>query len=184
MKLLSAPRQPFVGLAVAAALGIIFGDSCPLSKSALAAIVIALVLGILLTLWRPNLSATYVIVAIAFFLLHNLQTRDTPGLRLAARMGERPRPVTVTGAIESEPKVWPNGFSNFLLKLRSIELEGQDRPVSVTWLVTWRGTALFGDELKLRGMAEPIAPPRNPGQFDMRALSRPARYSTGIICPL
>ena len=33
----------------------------------------------------------------------------------------------------------------------------------------WNGAPEFGDELKLFGTAEPIAPPRNPGEFDMRS---------------
>jgi competence protein ComEC len=36
-------------------------------------------------------------------------------------------------------------------------------------LARWRGNPEFGDELKFFGIAESIAPPRNPGEFDMRA---------------
>src|SRR6266404_2276508 len=36
-------------------------------------------------------------------------------------------------------------------------------------LVRWRGNPELGDELKLFGIAEAIAPPRNPGEFDMRS---------------
>jgi ComEC/Rec2-related protein len=35
--------------------------------------------------------------------------------------------------------------------------------------VHWKGAPEFGDEMKLFGNAEPIAPARNPGEFDMRA---------------
>jgi len=35
--------------------------------------------------------------------------------------------------------------------------------------VRWKGTPEFGDELRFFGTAEPIAPPRNPGEFDMRS---------------
>ena len=35
--------------------------------------------------------------------------------------------------------------------------------------VRWRGTPKFGDELKLFGIMEAIAAPRNPGEFDMRS---------------
>ena len=34
----------------------------------------------------------------------------------------------------------------------------------------------YGDELQLFGVARPTEPPRNPGEFDMRDLSRAARY--------
>src|SRR5919204_565235 len=59
-------------------------------------------------------------------------------------------------------------FATFLLALKSIELEGQVAATRATCLVRWRGTPEFGDELKLLAIAEPIAPSRNPGEFDMR----------------
>jgi len=62
-----------------------------------------------------------------------------------------------------------SGFTTFLLKLKSIELEGRNQPTHAVWQVRWNGTPEFGDELKLFGTAEPIAPPRNPGEFDMRS---------------
>ena len=43
------------------------------------------------------------------------------------------------------------------------------QPSNATWFVRWRGAPKFGDELKLSGMAQPVEPPRNPGQFDMRS---------------
>ena len=69
----------------------------------------------------------------------------------------------------SEPKIAPNGFATFLLRLEAIELEGENRSTHATMLVRWRGNPEFGDELKLFGIAEAIAPPRNPGEIDMRS---------------
>ena len=69
----------------------------------------------------------------------------------------------------SEPKIAPNRFATFLLKLESVELEGRQQSTRAVWQVRWRGSPEFGDELKLFGKAEVIAPPRNPGEFDMRA---------------
>jgi ComEC/Rec2-related protein len=69
----------------------------------------------------------------------------------------------------SEPKVAPNGFATFLLKLESIELEDRKQSTRAIWQIRWRGTPEFGNELQLFGTAEPIAPPRNPGEFDMRS---------------
>src|SRR5437870_6314950 len=37
------------------------------------------------------------------------------------------------------------------------------------WRIRWRGASEFGDALRLIGTAEVIAPPRNPGEFDMRS---------------
>src|SRR5882724_11321845 len=169
MKLLSAPRQPFVGLALMAAMGISAAEIIPLPSVALTATVIILALCILTVACWPRLLATYAIVGAGFFLLHNFQTRNTEGLQLADQLGSRPRVVTATGAVITEPKIAPSGFATFLLKLKSIELEGRKQPTHAVWQVRWKGTPEFGDELRLFGNAEVIAPPRNPGEFDMRS---------------
>src|SRR5256885_814891 len=166
---MNIPRQPFVGLALMAALGIVVADFFPIAASRwwFAAIAFAL-LTIPLCCW-PNLGSTYLLVGCGFFLLHNLRIGDTAGLQLAADLSERPRVVNAVGFVTSEPKTAPNGFATFLFKLESIELEGKTRPTNATLLARWRGNPEFGDELKLFGIAEPIAPPRNPGEFDMRS---------------
>src|SRR6266481_3782523 len=169
MKLLSAPRQPFVGLALMAALGIIAADVFPLPATALIVTTIALASCIVIVAWRPILLATYAIVGVGFFLLHNLETSNTEGQQLADELGGRPRVVTATGCIISEPKIAPSGFATFLLKLESIELEGRKQSTRAVWQVRWKGAPEFGAELKFFGTAEPIPPPRNPGEFDMRS---------------
>ena len=169
MKLLSAPRQPFAGLAAMAGLGIVLAELFPLSSSVLVATAIIIVLCAVALLRWPRLFATYVIVGAGFFLLHRFQTSNTEGQRIAAQLGDRPRVVTASGFVISEPKIAPSGFATFLLKLESIELEGRKQPTRAVWQVRWRGTPEFGDELRLFGKAEVIAPPRNPGEFDMRS---------------
>ena len=77
--------------------------------------------------------------------------------------------ATASGFVISEPKIAPNGFATFLLKLESVEFEGRKQTSHAVWQVRWHGAPEFGDELKLSGMAEPIEPPRNPGEFDMRS---------------
>src|SRR6266540_2731801 len=169
MKFLSAPRQPFVGLLLMAAIGIIIADLFPLSSAALTVLTIILAICIVIAGWRPILLATYTIVGIGFFLLHNLETSNTEGWQLADEFGGRPRVVTATGCVITEPKIAPSGFATFLLRLKSIEFEGQNQSTHAVWQVRWKGTPEFGDELKLFGIAEVIAPPRNPGEFDMRS---------------
>src|SRR5437870_7338226 len=166
---MNIPRQPFVGLALMAALGIVVADFFAIGvfRGWFAAIAFAL-LAIPLCCW-PNLGSTYLLVGCGFFLLHNLRIGDTAGLQLAADLSDRPRVVNAVGFVTSEPKVAPNGFASFLFKLESIEFEGKTRATHATLLVRWRDNPEFGDELKLFGIAEPIAPPRNPGEFDMRS---------------
>src|SRR6266478_3619997 len=166
---MNIPRQPFVGLALMAALGIVVADFFPIAASRwwFAAIAFAL-LAIPLCCW-PNLGSTYLLVGCGFFLLHNFRIGDTAGLQLAADLSDRPRVVNAVGFVTSEPKVAANGFASFLFNLESIEFEGKTQPTNATLLARWRGNPEFGDELKMFGIAEPIAPPRNPGEFDMRS---------------
>src|SRR5213593_4482146 len=169
MKLLSAPRQPFVGLAVMAALGIIAAEILPLPSISVTATAIILALCILTGMCWPRLVATYAIVGAGFFLLHNFATQNTQGQQLADELGSRPRVVTAIGSVITEPKIVSSRFATFLLKLKSIEFEDRKRSTCAVWQVRWKGAPEFGDELKFFGTAEPIPPPRNPGEFDMRA---------------
>src|SRR5882672_11438009 len=168
MKFLNAPRQPFLGLSLMAAIGIIIADVLPLPSATLIAVTIILAICIVIIACRPTLLATYVIVGLGFFLLHDLETSITEGQQLADALGSRPRVVTATGCVISEPRIAPSGFAAFLLKLNSIEFEGQKQATRAVWQVRWKGTPEFGDELKLFGIAEVIPPPRNPGEFDMQ----------------
>ena len=169
MNFLKLPRQPFVGLALMAGIGIVVADFFPIAtRDWLVAGTIFATLAIPLFVW-PKFGSTYLLVGTGFFLLHNLRTRDTPGLQLASDLTERPRVVRAIGFVMSEPKVASNGFGTFLLELESIEYEGKRHRSNATLLVRWRGNPEFGDELKLFGVAEPIAPPRNLGEFDMRS---------------
>src|SRR5438552_4574475 len=166
---MNTPRQPFVGLALVAVLGITVADFFPIAVSHwwTVAIVFAL-LAIPLFVW-PTLGSTYLFIGAGFFVLHNFRTGDTTGLQLAIDLSERPRVVNAVGFVTSEPKIAPNEFATFLFKLESIEFEGKTRPSHAALLARWRGSPEFGDELKLFGIAEPIAPRRNPGEFDMRS---------------
>src|SRR5438874_12081358 len=169
MKLLGAPRQPFVGLALMAAVGIIVAEFVPVRSTVLTLAAIVLAICILVAFCRPKLAATYLVVAFGFFLLHKFATTNTAGQQLADKLGERARVVTAVGCVMNEPKIGPSGFATFLLKLKSIELEGKTESTRTVWQVRWKGAPEFGDELKLFGIAEPMSPPRNPGEFDMRS---------------
>src|SRR6266550_237613 len=169
MKLLNPPRQPFVGLALMAVMGVITAEILPLPSATTIPMAIILALCILTVACWPRLLATYAVVGAGFFLLHNFQTKNTEGQQLADELGGRSRVVTAIGCVISEPKTAPSGFATFLFKLKSIELEGRRQSAHAVWQVRWKGTPEFGDELRLFGNAEVIAPPRNPGEFDMRS---------------
>ena len=164
MNLLSVPRQPLVGLAVAAAVGIISADFLPWPSFGL--ILLLAVGATALWIWS-NSILTYALVGIGFFWVHSFHLKDSRGLRLASRLGDSPQAITATGAVISEPKMRPNGFASFVFKLSSIELDGKVEPANAMLFVRWRSEPRFGDELKLFGVVEPLRPPRNPGEFDL-----------------
>jgi competence protein ComEC len=169
MKFPTAPRLPFLGLALAAAAGIIASDFLPLpGRAIISAAVVVAACAVVLLRW-PHLFLTYVFVIAVFVLLHSFQMSDTSGQRLATRLGDRPRVVSAKGCVVTEPKIAPSGVVTFLFRLSAIEVEGKEEPTTATLLVRWRGNPVFGDELKLFGMVEPVRPPRNPGEFNMRS---------------
>src|SRR6266496_4611229 len=138
MKFLNAPRQPFVGLALMAAIGIIISDVFPLPGAGLIVATIVLAACMVIVAWRPALLATYATVGIGFFLLHNLQTSNTPGQQLAGELGNRPRVVTAIGCVIRGPKIAPSGFATFLLKVNSREFESQKQATRAVWQVRWK----------------------------------------------
>ena len=160
------PRQPFIGLAIAASVGILLADSWPRPD---AVVIVAVAICAAVALLSRASPAVYLLVAGAFFLLHGLRINDSPGIRLARELGNEPRPVTVVGFVVSEPKISARGLSSFLFRLDSIEHEGRALATNATILARWRGQTEFGNRLRLFGVMERIAPPRNPGEFDMRS---------------
>ncbi len=169
MKFPTAPRQPFIGLVAAAVVGIIAADFFPIASAPVPTLALTACLAGLVLLCWPKLWGTYALVVFVFFLLHITRTTNTAGQRLAARLGDRPRAIKVTGAVVTEPKNASGRATTFLLQFHSIALEDKTETTDATILVRWRGVAQFGDELSLFGMAQSISPPRNPGEFDMRS---------------
>lgn len=129
----------------------------------------ALTLGAVFALILRNTLTVYLLVAGAFYSLHSVRTTESAGVRLARQLGAEPQPVTVWGSVVSEPKISARGFGSFLMRLDGIEHEGRTLTSNATLLVRWRGQAQFGNQVRLFGVAERIAPPRNPGEFDMRS---------------
>ncbi|HEY2139257.1 MAG TPA: ComEC/Rec2 family competence protein, partial [Chthoniobacterales bacterium] len=166
MKVLSAwSRQPFLGLAISATIGILLADRWPHYSVASAGL--AALIAVAAWLSRRSL-AVHTLVGCGFFFLHSARTTDTPGLILARALGEEPQPITVLGTLISEPRISGRGTASFLLEAQSIEIDGETRPCRAKFFVRWRHAVEFGDEVRLFGTAQKIDGPRNPGEFDMR----------------
>lgn len=167
MKLLTAcPRQPFLGLAISGMAGILVADHWPSCSVTVAGVIAALSIVAWLSRWS---LAVYALVVAGFFFLHSARTTETPGLLAARALGEAPRPITVRGAVISEPKISERGSASFLLEAESIDVDGESRPCRAKFLGRWQHAVAFGDEVRLFGTAQPIDGPRNPGEFDMQA---------------
>jgi competence protein ComEC len=158
-----------MAVAPLAAAAIIVAYFFPARPGALATAASVFVVVVVAAVRWPTTISTFAVVGFGFFLLHSFHIADTPGLRLAARLGTRPRAIEAVGCVISEPKIATSRFATFLCKLESIHFEGETFPTNATVLVRWSGNPEFGDELKFSGIAERVAPPRNPGEFDMRS---------------
>ena len=159
-------RQPFVGLVLAAIIGIVVADYFPAITVSIFLIANAGALAALRWRFAPLVFA---VVGATFFVLHSARITNTPADALAQLAGQQPRPANVTGIVTTEPKIEANGNATFLLKLRGAKIENQDIRTGATVFVRWRGRPNIGDELALFGTVQPIEVPRNPGEFDMRA---------------
>ncbi len=107
-----------------------------------------------------------------FFFLHSESQVNSPSVRLAQELGGRDACAIVRGVVVSEPKISERNTASFRLRATSIEIHGVERLGAVTLLARWHGDVAYGDEVQLFGVLTPVEGPRNPGEFDMRAIPR------------
>ena len=179
MKRARFPRQPLVGMALAAMSGIVFADffTLPIVPLCLTIAFLALV-----CLVRPRGWLVSLLVGAGFLALHLVHRTDALGKELHARLGNQPRWVTLLGRVESEPKLTPNDYTTFFFRLQTIDLGNGPEPSSASVLARWKGYPQFGDQLRLRGLLEPVPPARNPGVFDFQTyLARRDIYQAVLV---
>ena len=178
-KLLDCPRQPLVGVALAAVSGVLLAEFFP---TPLLLVSVFLALGAVVSLIRPRTGLTHFLVVAAFFAWHLAQSINAPGRELSTHLGARARAITVTGAVVSEPRIAPNDFTTFLLQLDRVDLGGRRESCAATVRVRWKGNPKLGDRLRLSGIMEMIPPPRNPGEFDLQTyLARRDVYNSVFV---
>src|SRR5437660_5275159 len=159
-------RQPFVGLVLAGVFGIVAADYFPAISGPI--LFIAL-LGALAGLRWSYAPLVFALVGATFFALHSARITSTPADALAQIAGGTVLPASVTGIVTTEPKIEATGNASCLMRLHQAKIAGQNFETNATVFVRWRGRPHVGDELALFGTFQPIEPPRNPGEFDMRA---------------
>ncbi|NDG71299.1 MAG: ComEC/Rec2 family competence protein [Proteobacteria bacterium] len=159
-------RLPFAGLAGAAAAGILGAWLSPLGSG------IFLILAVLaLAAWLPlrRSICVYGAVALLFAALQVLQTRESSAASL------------VEGIVRTEPSVGATGKSRFVVQAKQIEIDGEkiNLPCDILAVVP-SSTPALEDSVRLIGSLRPIAPPRNPGQFNAKRVME----LRGITCEL
>src|SRR5207302_1912350 len=159
-------RQPFVGLVLAAIIGIVAADYFPAISSSILFIAI---LGALAGLRWSYGPLVFALVGATFFGLHSARITSTPADALVEIAGGLARPASVTGIVTTEPKIEATGNASFLMRMHQAKIAGQNFETNATVFVRWRGRPNVGDEVALFGTFQPIERPQNPGEFDMRA---------------
>ncbi len=171
-------RLPFAGLAGAAAAGILGAWMTPLGSEAF------LVLSTLaLALWLPlrRSACVYAAVAFLFAAMQVVQTRESSAARLAEKLGGAPQVALVEGIVRSEPSIGATGKARFLVEATHLEIDGKKihLPCDIQAIVP-SGNPALEDTVRVVGSLRPIAPPRNPGQFNAKRVME----LRGITCEL
>jgi competence protein ComEC len=171
-------RLPFAGLAGAAAAGILVAWLTPFSSG------IFLILAVLaLAAWLPlrRNVCVYTAVAFLFAALQVLQTRESSAASLAEKIGGLPQVASIEGIVRTEPSVGATGKSRFVVQAKQIEIDGEkiNLPCDILAVVP-SSTPALEDSVRLIGSLRPIAPPRNPGQFNAKRVME----LRGITCEL
>lgn len=165
------PRLPFLGLAVAAMLGIFVADRYDLPLSW---VFVSTTFGLLAILLRPGPFTCWLFCATIFLELHAVQRWGNDARWLAGIFGEETRVVHAVGIVWSEPEkpaAWSGNVTwRFVAKLESIGIGGQSTAAHSLVNVSWVGEQpAYGDRVTFVGSAINLEPRRNPGEFDSTA---------------
>ena len=171
-------RLPFAGLAGAAAAGILGAWLIPIGSGTF-----LILAAMALVVWLPFRRSTCVYAAVAFLFaaLQVVQTRESSSARLAEKLGGVPQVAHIEGIVRTEPSVGATGKSRFVVEAKQIEIDGAKIDLSCDILaVVPSSTPALEDFVRLIGSLRPIAPPRNPGQFNAKRVME----LRGITCEL
>ncbi len=161
-----AGRNPLFGAAIIAIAGIFAAEYL---GGALVAACTVLGLLFIAFLTTHRLVLAWLVLAAAFYALHLFNLRPPSALALAARLGPNPTLVRATGLIVDEPRNRePSRFYRFTLQLDEIVIAKVPMRCRALVVVAWPDESpAYGDRVEITGSARNIAPPRNPGQFDL-----------------
>jgi len=168
------PRQPFIGLAIAAVLGVCAADrweTPPVLAFGLTA------LGVLAVVRRPAPITCWLLCGLAFFELHTIRHYGSDAGQLARILAPAPRVARATGIVWSEPDkpatTSRTTKARFVLKTETLTVSGIPVPAELLINVAWAGEMpVYGDRVSLLGSATNLEEARNPGQFDFVGYQR------------
>ena len=194
------PRRPLAGVAAAAVGGILLAEAgrrwaggIAGEPWTLAAVFLALAAAFCV---RPRPGVFWPLVIAGYAALHGFYSAPVPALRLAGRIAASPDPtqrsvIQAEGTILDVPRdahaphpvagapdastTTGDPLWRFTLALDSAEVDGVRWPSHATVSVAWRGgppALAAGERLALTGTAANLAPPRNPGEFDLAGWRR------------
>jgi ComEC/Rec2-related protein len=171
-------RLPFAGLAGVAGAGILGAWVSPLGSGTF-----LILAALALAAWLPLRRSVLVYAAVAFLFasLQVVQTRESSAARLAEKLGGVPQVARIEGIIRTEPSLSASGKSRFVVEATHIEINGEkiNLPCDILAVVP-SSTPALDDSVCLVGSLRPIAPPRNPGQFNAKRVME----LRGITCEL
>ena len=172
------PRQPCVGFALCAAVGIVAADALTAHAPALWLAAVTLSILAFVLAWKlasstriaavtlsPAIStaqlAGWLAVATLFFAWHAYRLGAGPGRRLADRIPPPGCVVRGTGVVNEEPVA----ESRFRVRMESIAFNDQPaEPCRAEILLACREKCpAYGDRIEFVGSARNLQPPQNPG---------------------
>ena len=163
------PRKPFLGIGIAAIIGIVLAEwwPLPLAWAFGAAAFLALA-----ALFFPRWWICFAFSAAAFFALHDLRHHHSAGSAAAGLLQSGQRTASTSGIVWSEPTSHTGSRgelrATFWLKIESLRLNEEALPFAGRCLVRWIGNApTYGDAVAIEGTARALGEMTNPGQFDV-----------------
>ena len=168
------PRKPFLGIGIAAIVGILLAEWWPVP---LAWAIGTVVMAALATLIFPRWWMCCAFSAAAFFALHEVRHHHSVGGTIEGVLRTAPRTAGAMGIVWSEPSSHTGSRgekrATFWLKLTSLRLGDDAVPFDGMCLVRWTGAAPeYGDAIGIEGSARALPPMMNPGQFDISEWQR------------
>jgi len=164
-------RKPCLGILLSAVPGIILSElfPCSIPVAAFAALCFAFALFL-----GRRLLPFCLLVAAIFLIRHELGWRRSPGRLPIDLLNQGVAVIHVTGIVTSDPV--PAGYaghishSGFEIRATGVAFDGRSLKTRFPAQVYWTGPPPeWGDKVTLVAAISSIAPPRNPGEFDLSA---------------